>query len=116
MVYAEAGADLLMPIARSEEQFAAASGATRLPLAAMVIGPGRPPQEMLAGGYALSVDPMSAQVLAYRAMQAGYEGIRAGAGFGMTGPEVMAVVREMGETIGIQSLYDIEVRTTEREG
>ena len=116
VVYAEAGADLLMPIARSEEQFAAASGATRLPLAAMVIGPGRPPQEMLAGGYALSVDPMSAQVLAYRAMQAGYEGIRAGAGFGMTGPEVMAVVREMGETIGIQSLYDIEVRTTEREG
>lgn len=116
VVYAEAGADLLMPIARSEEQFAAASGATRLPLAAMVIGPGRPPQEMLAGGYALSVDPMSAQVLAYRAMQAGYEGIRAGAGFGMTGPEVMAVVREMGETIGIQALYDIEVRTTEREG
>lgn len=116
VVYAEAGADLLMPIARSEEQFAAASGATRLPLAAMVIGPGRPPQEMLAGGYALSVDPMSAQVLAYRAMQAGYEGIRAGAGFGMTGPEVMAVVREMGETISIQSLYDIEVRTTEREG
>ena len=116
VVYAEAGADLLMPIARSEEQFAAASGVTRLPLAAMVIGPGRPPQEMLAGGYALSVDPMSAQVLAYRAMQAGYEGIRAGAGFGMTGPEVMAVVREMGETIGIQALYDIEVRTTEREG
>ncbi len=113
-VYAEAGADLLMPIGRTDEQFAAASGATRIPLAAMVIGPGRPVDQMLSSGYSLSVDPMSAQVLAYRAMQAGYEGIRDGVGFGMAGAEVMGVVREMGETIGIQALYDIEVRTTER--
>ncbi|MEO8540045.1 MAG: isocitrate lyase/PEP mutase family protein, partial [bacterium] len=39
--YAEAGADLLMPITRGDEQFAAASTATVVPLAAMVIGSGR---------------------------------------------------------------------------
>lgn len=114
-IYAEAGADLLMPIARSEEQQVAATGATHLPLAAMVIGPGRPPAEMLAAGYALSVDPMSAQVLAYRAMEAGYEGIRAGNGFGMTAQEVLAVIRDIGDAISIDALYAIESRTTERE-
>lgn len=113
-LYAEAGADLLMPIARTEEQFAAASAQTTLPLAAMVIGPGRPVRELLGAGYALAVDPMSAQVLAYRAMQAGYEGIRDGRGFGLSGQEVMATVREMGETIGIKALYELESRTTER--
>jgi 2-methylisocitrate lyase-like PEP mutase family enzyme len=113
--YAEAGADLLMPIARSAEQFEAASRATSGPLAAMVIGAGRPAAEMLAAGYALSVDPMGAQVLAYRAMKAGYEGIRAGTGFGMSGPEVLEVIREIGETISIDALYEIEERTTERD-
>ena len=113
-LYAEAGADLLMPIVRTEEQFAAASAQTTLPLAAMVIGPGRPAGELLVAGYALAVDPMSAQVLAYRAVQAGYEGIRDGRGFGLSGQEVMATVREMGETIGIEALYELESRTTER--
>ena len=113
-LYAEAGADLLMPIVRTEEQFVAASAQTALPLAAMVIGPGRPAGELLGAGYALAVDPMSAQVLAYRAMKAGFEGIRDGRGFGLSGQEVMAAVREMGETIGIEALYELESRTTER--
>jgi hypothetical protein len=86
-----------MPIVRSGDQFAAASRGTHLPLAAMVIGPGRPAAEMLAAGYALSVDPMSAQVLAYRAMRSGYEGIRTGAGFGMTAQDVLETVRDIGE-------------------
>jgi hypothetical protein len=103
-----------MPITRSEEQDAAATGATRLPLAAMVIGPGRPPAEMLAAGYALGVDPMSAQVLAYRAIQAGYEAMRAGSGFGLTAQDTLATIREIGETIGVDALYEIESRTTER--
>ena len=106
---------MLMPMPRGDDQFAAATAGSTLPLAAMVIGPGRPPAEMTAAGYALSVDPMSAQALAFQAMKAGYEGIRSGAGFGMTGPEVMAVIHEIGETMGVQALYDIEARTTERE-
>lgn len=113
--YEEAGADMLMPMPRGDEQFAAATRGSTLPLAAMVIGPGRPAAEMTAAGYALAVDPMSAQALAFRAMKAGYEGIRGGTGFGMTAPEVLAVIHEVGETIGVQALYDIEARTTERE-
>jgi hypothetical protein len=81
----------------------------------MTIGPGRPPAEMCAAGYALSVDPMSATALGFRALKAGYEGILTGGGFGMSREEVLQVIHEVGETIGIQSLYDIEAATTERE-
>lgn len=112
-LYEEAGADMLMPMPRGPEQFEAATRGSKIPLAAMVIGPGRPASEFLAAGYALSVDPMSAQALAYQAMRAGYEGIRAGTGFGMSGPEVQAVIHEIGDVIGMERLYEIERRTTE---
>lgn len=111
--YTEAGAELLMALPRSQEQFEAISAGTTVPLAAMTIGPGRAAGEMLAAGYALSVDPMSTTVLGYQAMKAGYEGIRSGAGFGMSGTEVVAIIHEVGETIGIESLYAIEAKTTE---
>ena len=112
--YEEAGADVLMPMARGEDQFAAATRGTRLPLAAMTIGTGRAANELLHAGYALSVDPMSAQALSFRAIKAGYEGILAGTGFGLTGPEVLETMHEIGETISIEALYAIEARTTER--
>jgi methylisocitrate lyase len=113
--YTEAGAELLMAMPRSPEQFEAISAGTTLSLAAMTIGPGRPAAEMLAAGYALSVDPMSTTVLAYQAMKAGYEGIRSGAGFGMSAAEVLAVIHEVGETMNIEALYEIEARTTEAD-
>jgi methylisocitrate lyase len=113
--YEAAGAELLMPMPRSPEEFAAVATGSRVPLAAMTIGPGRPAAEMCGSGYALSVDPMSATVLGFRALQAGYEGILAGFGFGMSREEVLQVIHEVGETIGIQALYDIEAKTTERE-
>lgn len=103
---------MLMP--RSAEEFAAVTNGTSVPLAAMTIGAGRPTAEMRAAGYALSVDPMSATVLGFRALKAGYEGILSGAGFGMSREEVLQVIHEVGETIGIQALYDIEAKTTER--
>jgi methylisocitrate lyase len=112
--YAEAGADLLMLMHRDQGEFEAVSAGTALPLAAMTIGPGRTREAMLGAGYALEVDPMSATVLGFRALQAGYEGIRERQGFGMSREEVMAVIHEVGATIGIEALYGVEERTTER--
>lgn len=112
--YTEAGAELLMTLPRTQDQFEAISRNTTVPLAAMTIGPGRPPSELLAAGYALSVDPMSATVLGFRALKAGYDGLRAGTGFGMSAVEVMEVIHEVGEVIGIETLYEVEAKTTER--
>lgn len=114
--YAEAGADLLMFMPRSAEDFAAVSAGTTVPLAAMTIGPGRPKADMIDAGYSLEVDPMSGTVLGFQALKQGYEGILAGDGFGMSREEVMEVIHEVGETIGINDLYAIEERTTERPG
>ncbi|MGH2634048.1 MAG: isocitrate lyase/phosphoenolpyruvate mutase family protein [Tepidiformaceae bacterium] len=114
-VYQEAGADVLMPMPRTAEQFAAATSATVVPLAAMVIGSGRPAAELLAAGYALSVEPMSPQAAAFRAMKAAYEAIRTGAADEMTGAEVLAVMHEIADTISMDTLYEIEAQTTERD-
>lgn len=113
-LYEAAGAELLMLLPRTPEQFEAATRGTSVPLAAMTTGPGRLPSEMTAAGYALSVDAMSATVLGFRALKAGYEGIRDRQNYGMTRDEVAATIREVGETIGISQFYEIEERTTER--
>ena len=103
---------MFMP--RDDEDFAAVTAGTTAPLAAMTIGPGRPRAEMMEAGYTLEVDPMSGTVLAFQALKRGYEGILVGDGFGMSRDEVMAIIHEVGETIGIDALYAIEERTTER--
>lgn len=113
--YEAAGADMIMCMPRNATESEAVSGATRTPLAAMSIGKPRPAAELTAAGYALSVDPMSATVLGYRAVKQGYEAIHRGEGIGMDRAEVMEVIHEVGETMNIGALYDIEARTTERE-
>lgn len=113
--YEEAGADMLMLFPRGAEEQAAVSKGTKAPLAAMSIGRTQPDSELLAAGYALDIDPMSATVLGFRAIKEGYERLKAGPGFGVPREEIMATMREVGETIGVQALYDIEARTTERD-
>lgn len=112
--YAEAGADMLMLLPRGEKEFEAVTRATSLPLVAMVIGDARPAGEFVAAGYPLAVDPMSATVLGFRALQAGYAALKAGKGIGMSREQIMATIAEVGETIGMEELFAIEARTTER--
>ncbi len=113
--YVEAGADMLMLLPRTEDEFAAVSRATVAPLAAMAIGLTRPTEALRAAGYALAVDPMSATVLGFRALKAGYQGLLSGAGIGLSREEILATIAEVGETIGMEALYALEARTTERE-
>jgi 2-methylisocitrate lyase-like PEP mutase family enzyme len=112
--YTEAGADMLMLFSRSDDHLQAISSRTSLPLAAMSIGAGRSEQELCAAGYALAVDPMSATVLGYQALKRGYEGIKSEAGIGMSREEILDTIAEVGKTIGIDQLYEIEAQTTER--
>jgi methylisocitrate lyase len=113
--YQEAGADLLMLLPRTDAEFEAVSRGTTAPLAAMSIGAPRPAAALRAAGYALLVDPMSATVLGFRALKAGYEQLKAGNGIGLSREEIAATMAEVGDTIGMQALYDLEARTTERQ-
>lgn len=115
VAYVEAGADMLMLLPRTEDDFTAVSRATTAPLAAMSIGDTRSAETLRAAGYALAVDPMSATVLGFRALKAGYEALRHGAGIGLSRDEILATIAEVGATIGMEVLYALEARTTERE-
>jgi 2-methylisocitrate lyase-like PEP mutase family enzyme len=113
--YEAAGADMIMCLPRDAAEAEAVSSATTTPLAAMTIGPGRPESEMLAEGYALSVDPMTAQVLSYRAIERSYQALLGAQDVALSRGDILATMREIGETMDISTLYAIEERTTERE-
>ncbi len=112
--YEEAGADMLMLFARTDEDMAKLTTQTRVPLAAMSIGGTRPDAEMLAAGYALAVDPMSATVVSFHALKAAYQGLRDGTGIGMSREMILETIKEVGRTMDIDDLYAVEEVTTER--
>jgi methylisocitrate lyase len=112
--YEEAGADMLMVFARTDEELARLSAQTHAPLAAMSIGGTRPDSEMLAAGYALAVDPMSATVACFQALKATYQSLKDGRGTGMSREMILETIKEVGRTMDIDDLYAVEEVTTER--
>lgn len=111
--YAEAGADMLLLFPKTRAEFDALAAETTLPLVAMLPVEGSQ-DDLIAGGYTLGLDPFSATVRAYAAIKEGYEALRRGA-FRQDWDEALEQLKEVGQTIGIERLYDIEARTTERE-
>jgi 2-methylisocitrate lyase-like PEP mutase family enzyme len=112
--YAEAGADLLMVLPSTREELAAVGAATSLPLVTFTPA-GIADEDLRAAGVTLLCDPFSATVLTVRALREGYETLRAG-GEVIAPGEVRAELGAIGEIIGIERLYAIEERTTERPG
>lgn len=113
--YQEAGADVLMLRARSDAEFGQISRATSAPLATLASWTLKPDAEMAAAGYTLVMDPNSATVLAYRALTAAFESMRAGRGVGLSREAVLATMQEVMQAIGLEELYAIEAATTEKE-
>jgi methylisocitrate lyase len=111
--YEAAGADLLLVFPRTPDEVRAIAAATAVPLATMT-PTGLTPDELAAAGYPLSIDAYSATVVGYRALKQAYERLRDGLPVTETFEEALDVLREVGETIGMQALYDIEAKTTER--
>jgi len=108
--YHEAGADLLLLFPSTEEEWAAAPRRLGAPLVAMVS------VEAVAGlpaGWPLVVDPITGQVLAYRAVRDAYRRYRAEGTSGHPIKELMSVYRELAPMAGLEPLYDLERRTTE---
>ena len=111
--YEAAGADMLLLFPRTPEHFDALASETSLPLVAM-LPIERPVSELLAGGFALGVDPFSATVRAFAAIRSGYEALARG-DLHQDWDEALAQLEEIGATIDLERLYAIEARTTERD-
>ncbi len=113
--YSAAGADMLLLLPRSDGEFHAVSGNTGLPLVAMMPTGGRTDSQLADAGYRLKLDAFSATLFGYRAIRAGYEVLRQGRELAGSMDEALDELSEIGATMGIETLYGIEARTTERE-
>jgi methylisocitrate lyase len=110
--YEEAGADMLLVLPRAPQELAALGAATSLPLVTFAPA-GLPAAELRAAGVTMLCDPFSATLLTVRALREGYETLRDGGD--VVAPEaVREELHAVGEIIGMERLYAIEERTTER--
>ena len=113
-LYREAGADVLMLMPTSEEQWIDAPKRINAPLASITSLDLRSKAEWQALGWRLVIDPFTAQVAAVNAIQAAYgEFMRTGT-TGTDRAEIMATYRTLAELAGLDPLYAIEDATTER--
>ena len=114
LAYKEAGADVLMLFPQGEEQIAEAG--RRLPHPLSLMAPAdRLDAPALAGhGFTLLIDPFTGQVLMYEAVRDAYRQIRDSGASGRSVDDLMALYREVQQAAGMDDLYAIEERTTEK--
>ena len=112
--YREAGADVLMLFSSDEAQIAEAGRVLGGPLS-MMAPADRLDRVTLAGhGFNVLIDPFTGQVAAYGAMREAYRNIASSGASGREVDELMSLYREVQGMAGMDDLYAIEERTTER--
>ena len=115
VAYGEAGADLVMLMPTSEDEWASAAERTGLPLATIAAMDARPLETWQALGWKLVIDPFTAQTVALDAMRSAYAAFQRDGDTGVPLASRFAVYRELSGLAGLQEFYDLEDRTTERE-
>lgn len=112
--YREAGADVLMLFPTEPEQIAAAGEALGGPLSMMAPADRLDQASLAEHGFNLLIDPFTGQVAAFGAMRDAYRSIAETGASGHEVGELMALYRAVQDTAGMDELYAIEERTTER--
>ncbi len=112
--YREAGADVLMLFTNDPEQIAEAGRTLGGPLSMMAPADRLNRAELAEHGFNVLIDPFTGQVAAYGAMRDAYRSIAEGSGSGREVDELMSLYREVQGMAGMDDLYAIEERTTER--
>lgn len=115
VAYGAAGADLVMLMPTSEDEWASAAERTGLPLATIAAMDARPLDTWQALGWKLVIDPFTAQTVALDAMRSAYAAFQRDGDTGVSLAARFAVYRELSGLAGLQEFYDLEDRTTERE-
>ena len=113
-LYREAGADVLMLMPTTVEQWVDAPKRISGPLASITSLDLSSRAEWQALGWRLVIDPFTAQVVAVKAIQAAYGQFMQTGATGTDRAEIMATYRTLAELAGLNPLYAIEDATTER--
>ncbi|MEL7158207.1 MAG: carboxyvinyl-carboxyphosphonate phosphorylmutase, partial [Actinomycetota bacterium] len=111
--YAAAGADAVLLMPSSADEWVEAPRRIEAPLVTFSSLAARPTEEWATLGWRVVLDPFSAQVLAHQLIEDAYRGVLRGDGFGRSEREIMAGYARLPEAAGLDELYDIERATTE---
>ena len=105
---------MIMLFPSSDDEWQRAPQEIDAPLAAMGAHGTRSKPEWTDLGWPLVIDPFSGQVLAFQAMRDAYQHFQEHGTAQRDNSEVFAVYRELPGFAGMEQLYDIEARTTEK--
>ena len=114
VAYREAGADVLMLFTNDPAQIAEAGRVLGGPLSMMAPADRLDRAALAEHGFTVLIDPFTGQVAAYGAMRDAYRNIAASGASGREVDELMSLYREVQGMAGMDELYAIEERTTER--
>ena len=116
--YAEAGADMILALPRSEEEYRRLPQAVPKPLVAMTIAVARrplfSPEQLHALGYPLVLEAQAGMLAAYAAVRRGYRQILQEGYIAMDAHELREIRTEIDELCDLPQLWALEERTTER--
>ncbi len=113
--YREAGADILMAMPESDAQYREIRTAIDAPLATITALDAKSADEWAILGWDLVIDPFTAQVLAFEAVRDAYQNFQSSGKTGANAKALFQTYRELPGIAGLDELYAIEDRTTERK-
>ena len=111
--YFAAGADVLMVLPETPEQWALAPRRLPGPAAVLTSLDLHTPQEWTDLGYALVIDPVTGQSAAFGAVKEAYTRQRAGQVSSRAASDAFAIYEQLQHLAGFEELYAIERATTE---
>ena len=118
VAYAEAGADMILALPRTEEEYRRLPQAVPKPLVAMTIAVANPPlftpEQLHALGYPLVLEAQAGMLAAYAAVRRGYQQLLSRGFIAMDTQELREIRAEIDELCDLPRLWALEERTTER--
>jgi len=112
--YRSAGADLIMLMPTDDAQWQRAPELIDAPVATIAALDSRRAAQWRAWGWRLIIDPFTAQVLSVQAIRQAYERFQESGTTGHEPRELFDIYRELPGLAGLEALFRIEDRTTER--
>ena len=110
--YEKAGADMILIMAETDEEWARIRGALKVPLVTFAPLAGRSAQEWHRRGVSLVFDPFTTQVAQVINMQETYRRFFSGETQALTSGELFAAYNTLDELAGFDTFYQIEDDTT----
>ena len=111
--YAEAGADAILLMPSSEDEWQRTPGLIDVPLVSFAPLGQRTVEEWSTLGWSVILDPFSGQVLAHDTVERAYRTLMSEGDLGVPAREIWAGYGQLADAAGLEELYEIERRTTE---